>query len=331
MCLSWVNINRICLGHSDGSITLWSIYPQRMIMRQSIHISYILDIKSAYPSHPYHIVTTPVGGCPTLTDLNLPGAERTYIPLSNAINFQHNLLDWNDHLQGFLLLHPSPSPHNSIIGIAHVRYFIQSRSLMTVPSKPMCLGAGKTHPFVLVGCADGSLWAFNALRVMLKDRQDPMYKMKVFEHEYRPIKTAPVTAPQGSGDEPEDIRGASRILQGFVPLVNTNPRAEYIREINIQRGNQARAKAAGGTSKQEAKQPEVEDMFLEGINMDGEQYIETLKGDAKISAAIQATVNEALTRITNVVWNPNVEFGWWAAASMGSGLIKVMDLGIEGE
>lgn len=38
---------------------------------------------------------------------------------------------------------------------------------------------------------------------------------------------------------------------------------------------------------------------------------------------------EPQTRITGVTWNPNVEFSWWAAAAMGSGLVRVMDVGAE--
>jgi transcription factor C subunit 6 len=34
-----------------------------------------------------------------------------------------------------------------------------------------------------------------------------------------------------------------------------------------------------------------------------------------------------LTRISAVAWNPNVEFSWWAAAAMASGLVRIMDLG----
>ena len=40
-------------------------------------------------------------------------------------------------------------------------------------------------------------------------------------------------------------------------------------------------------------------------------------------------IQEPLTRITAVAWNPNIEVGWWAAAAMGSGLVRVMDLGVE--
>ncbi|KAJ4300557.1 hypothetical protein N0V88_003235 [Collariella sp. IMI 366227] len=50
--LTWVNTNRLCLGHSDGSLTLWSIHPCQLLLRTSVHTTHILDIRSAYPPTP---------------------------------------------------------------------------------------------------------------------------------------------------------------------------------------------------------------------------------------------------------------------------------------
>ncbi|KAI7786882.1 hypothetical protein LA080_001674 [Diaporthe eres] len=317
--LTWVNTNRLCLGHTDGSISLWSIYPRQMLMRKSVHISYILDIASGFPSYPYHISSTPVGGCPTVTDLNLPSAETTYIPMVGAVNFQHNLVDWNDHLQGFFGMHPAPIPHNTIIGWGHIRYYMQSRTLMTTPSPPMCLASGRTHPFTLVGCADGSLWAINPLRILLKDRGDPIYKLKVLHHEFRPAaKLGGVPKQPG-----EVVRGAARILQGFLPEMNSNPRAEYVREQNKKR-NEANRRKSKGKGKKKALDDGDTDIDDEDDGL--------TKGEGKALSKLldetRAVVHDARTRVVVAAWNPNVEYGWWAAVAMGSGLVKIMDLGV---
>lgn len=39
-------------------------------------------------------------------------------------------------------------------------------------------------------------------------------------------------------------------------------------------------------------------------------------------------LHESLTRITAMEWNPNDGYGCWAAVAMGSGLVRVMDLGL---
>lgn len=320
-CLTWVNINRLCLGHTDGSISLWSIYPQQLLTRRAAHISQILDIASGFPSHPYHIATVPVGGCPTLTDLNLPSAETTYVPLPSCTNFQPNLLDWNDHLQGYFGLHPSPAPHNTVVGFTHVRHFVQSRTLMTAPSPPMCVAGGRTHPFALVGCADGSLWAFNPLRVLIKERGDELHKLKVLQHEFRPPPESPSAAV------PQDIRGAARILQGFRPEFNSNPRPELLKELDKRRAAGRQGKKPKGKShrKKAPGQEEVNPKKGEhGLKVQEEEEL------ARETDRPKVFVHEARTRITVAAWNPNVEYGWWAAAAMGSGLVKVMDLGLDG-
>ncbi|KAK7748775.1 hypothetical protein SLS53_000799 [Cytospora paraplurivora] len=317
--LSWVGINRLCLGHTDGSISLWSVHPRKMLLRKSIHISYILDVASGFPSHPYHIASTPVGGCPALTDLNIPSAETTSTPILGAVSFQNNLMDWNDHLQGFFGMHPSPTPHDTLIGWAHVRFFVQSRTLMTTPSPPMCLSSGRTHPFVLVGCADGSLWAMNPLRALFRDRSDPIYKLKILQHEYRPTAKLNISLQPG-----EQIRGAARILQGFLPEVNSNPRAEFAREQNLLRlqANKKKSKS----KKKKSSRPETDEKDVEIVDGLSKGEGQAL---AKLLDKTRAVVHEARTRVVVAAWNPNVEYGWWAAAAMGSGLVKVMDLGVE--
>lgn len=301
-------------------------------MRRPIHNSHILDIASGFPSHPYHIATSPVSGSPTLTDLNLPSAETTSIPLPNLLNFQPNLLDWNDHLQGYFNIYPSPSPLNNIVGWTHVRYFVESRVLMTTPSPPMCIASGRTHPFTLVGCADGSLWAMNPLRVLIRDKADEVHKLKILQHEFCPtrkIHNPNIAAPPG---EPI-LRGAVRILQGFKPEMNRNPIAELARAAENKPRSKKRKKPSkgGGNSRRSSNMAAVAALV---------EVEESSEDDAKKKAEFQAlakkldhskiAVHEARTRITFAAWNPNIEYGWWAAAAMGSGLVKVMDLGIDG-
>ncbi|CAN8102951.1 unnamed protein product [Discula destructiva] len=320
-CFTWVNINRICLGHSDGSTSLWSIYPQQMLSRRSAHTTYIVDIASGFPSHPYHIATIPVGGYSTLTDLNLPSAETTFIPTTD-VNFQPNLLDWNDHLQGFFAMLPSSSPQKTVVGWAHVKFFVQSQMLLTAESPPMCIASGKTHPFTLVGCADGSLWAFNPMRVLMKERYDDTHKLKVLQHEFRPPHKVPSIAAD------KTVRGAARISQGFRPVFNSNARLDiherfedYQKRQKMKRPVNLR-KPGKKSRKRKGYDSEDENEGENGMKLSDEAALARTVDQSKV------VVHDSRTRITVAAWNPNVEFGWWAAAAMGSGLIKVMDLGL---
>lgn len=293
-----------------------------MLSRRSVHITHILDIASGFPSHPYHIVTSPVGGCSTLTDLNLPSAETTYIPIPSVVNFQSNLLDWNDHLQGYFAMHPSPMPHNTVVGHAHIKFFVQSRVLLTADSPPMCIASGKTHPFTLVGCADGSLWAFNPMRVLMKERGDDLHKLQVLQHEFRPPQKIAVGAVK-------NVRGAARILQGFRPVFNNNPRvemmAEYLRRVKARKPANLKRPGRARSHRKKGEESDGDEEGENGLRLRDEAYL------AKELEQSKAVIHESRTRITVAAWNPNVEFGWWAAAAMGSGLVKIMDLGLTDE
>lgn len=300
-------------------------------MRRSVHNSHILDIASGFPSHPYHIATSPVSGSPTLTDLNLPSAETTSVPIPNLLNFQPNLLDWNDHMQGYFNIFPSSAPHNNVVGWAHVRYFVSSRFLMTTPSAPMCIASGRTHPFTLVGCADGSLWAMNPLRVLIKDKSDDVYKLKIMEHEFRPARKI-----NASPNAAEALRGAVRILQGFKPEINSSPQAELAREQSKPRTSRTKKKrpSKGGGRRKGASNHNNNNATAaasaeaeEESEEEGLTKAETLALTKRLDRS-KVVVHEARTRVTVAAWNPNIEYGWWAAAAMGSGLVKVMNLGI---
>ncbi len=41
-----------------------------------------------------------------------------------------------------------------------------------------------------------------------------------------------------------------------------------------------------------------------------------------------ATVYEEASAVTALAWNPNLHVGGWAAAGMGSGLVRIEDLAI---
>ncbi|AEO67129.1 7c04381b-c55c-4fbf-acd6-1219b56885eb [Thermothielavioides terrestris] len=314
-CLTWVNVNRIALGHSDGSITLWSIYPRQLLQRIGAHTTYVIDICSGYPSNPHLVASVPVGGCATLTDLSQPSSELTYFPVP-AISFQPNLLCWSEPMQGFMALYPSSTP-STTIAFLHHRYFCQARSITTGPNTLMCVSAGATHPFVLVGCADGSVFSCNGLQKLFKQKGELLHKLRVFEHEYKPADPEAQTRRR-DGSSTTPLRGTARVLQGFLPEDNDDPRTEKRKEMDRKRRAALKKKAAskkkgGSRSKTAAAEAEAEDREAE--------LAERL--------ASRVVIHEPLTRVTAIKWNPNVQFSCWAACAMASGLIKVMDLGVD--
>ncbi|KAI1659903.1 WD40 repeat-like protein [Daldinia decipiens] len=310
-CFSWLNMNRIVVGLSDGSVAVWSVSPFQQLQRHPVHSSPIMDIVSGYPSKPFLIATMPMGGVFTLTDLNRPTAEKTYHG-NPLVSLQPNVLSWSDQLRGFASIWPTSFPGTSTVSFVHSRVFPLSRHICTVEGQTSCLAFGTCHPCLLVGSSDGSVWTLNVMRKVLSHREKT-HKIKIFQHEY-----AAPPLPDATNDDDEQIplRGGCRILHGFLPQVNFHPLGTRI-------AKESRVKRARGEKKaanKKAEKPANEEPF-EDLAESDEDYF------TMVPAPI--VVHEPQTRITALCWNPNVEFSWWAAAAMGSGLVRVMDLGIE--
>ncbi|PNP38867.1 hypothetical protein TGAMA5MH_09091 [Trichoderma gamsii] len=299
--IAWVNCNRMAVGYSDGSIALWSIYPQRLLSRHPVHHSDIIDMVSGYPTLPNIIASIPVGGTARVIDLQAPSYETTEAqrPL---VHTQPGLLAYSDHLLGFLSIYPSASALNTIIGFLHHAHFPVCRRVFTGDSFLTCLAVGRLHPFLLIGATDGSLWCLNAQTEVFSNRHESTDKIRVFQHEHRPGHLFPP-------DSPAAARGVCRILHGFTVDRNRNSKPEA--KLSAKKGKKLRAKEPAEVAVEEGEGEEDDDEA----------------GD--LTDPFRATLYEALTRITAIEWNPNLDHGSWAAVAMGSGLVRVIDLGLE--
>ncbi|KAI1143390.1 WD40 repeat-like protein [Hypoxylon sp. FL0543] len=310
-CFTWINMNRVAVGLSDGSVALWSLSPCQQLHRHPIHSSPIMDIVSGYPSSPFLVATMPMGGVFTLTDLNRPTAEKTYHG-NPVVSLQPNVVAWSDHLRGFASIWPTSFPGTSTISFVHSRVFPLSRHICTIEGQTMCLAFGTCHPFLLIGGLDGSVWILNVLRKVSSHR-DKTHKLKLFQHEYCPL---PPSNAANNNEERVLHRGACRILHGFLPQHNIHP-------LGMRVAKESRVKRSRGEKKAEKKRARKSEE--EGIPDEQEE----VDDDNFTMVPGPITIHEPLTRITAVSWNPNAEFSWWAAAAMGSGLVRVMDLGVE--
>lgn len=372
-CFTWANMNRIAVGHTDGTVALWSVYPCQVLQRHPVHISPIMDIASGYPSHPLVVATVPMGGVLTITDLGRrPNQETSYNP-NLGVCVQAGLLSWSEALRGFASIWPSAFAGNASVGFGQVRVYAQGRYLMTLDSPPTCLAVGVCHPCLLAGTADGSLWAVNIMKKAYSHRETSA-KMRLFQHEYRAAAAAAAGPPEAGNDDEdgssggddkvrvrEPPRGKCRILYGFLPERNSHPKAQKIAQQRAEKkkkkGKGQKGKGKGkGKSKSKAKgkgkgkaktmhsgggggsdYEEEDDGSEEEDSDDDDDLSDALnaepEGDADADGPSATTqplpVHDPQTRITAIAWNPNVRLSWWAAAAMGSGLVRVMDLGVE--
>ncbi|KAI1114352.1 hypothetical protein F5Y14DRAFT_414786 [Nemania sp. NC0429] len=319
-CFTWINMNRVATGLSDGSVIVWSLSPLRILQRHPIHSTAIIDIVCGYPSDPFIVSTVPIGGVLTLTDLSRPSAETTYHP-NMMVSLQPNQLAWSPHLRGFASIWPSAFAGNPNLSFLPVRGFSVCRHLITVTGQPTCISIGPCHPYLLTGATDGSVWVFNILRKLSSHREKTM-KVKLLQHEFHPLPSLDA----GNNEEEGKPRGTCRILHGFLPEPNSHPismkmaKTQKLNREKNKKGSQAKNKGKGkakvGSEKAQSNtsgQPEGE--------VDEEAVMTTGPGPI--------VLYEPQTRITAMAWNPNVEFSWWAAVAMGSGLVRVIDIGAE--
>lgn len=255
-----------------------------------------MELATGYPSMPYIVAATPLGGTMRILDLEAPSYEFTEVQAIN-VTTQPGLLAWSDQMLGFFSIYPSARVNNTVIGFMHHANFPLFRTTFTGDSFPSALASGKTHPFLLIGLMDGSVWCLNPQVEHFNSRTDATYRIRLFQHEHRPHHFFDDESPAGR-------RGVSRVVQGFEVEKNRNPKNEA--QPATKKGKAVKKKAV-------VENDEDEDEVL------------------KSSDASRAAVYEPLTRITAMEWNPNTGYGCWAAAAMGSGLVRIMDLGIEND
>ncbi|KAG5997791.1 hypothetical protein E4U54_002310 [Claviceps lovelessii] len=298
--MAWATSNRLVVGYSDGSVALWSVYPCFLISRQPVHHSLIVDLATGHPSHPFLVASTPIGGVTKLVDLSRPTVETTEVQ-TNAVSWQPNMLAYSRHLQGFYSVYPSANALNTMVAFLHQRFFPIVRRVFVGESYNSGLAVGRTHPFLLIGSTDGSLWSLNPQVELFNSRRGPTDRLRIFQHEHRSKELFPA-------DSPASERGASRFLHGFAVEKGRRPKGE----VKVQPAKKQ-------------KRPKRADVgAVEGGGDDDED-----EEAASVMDPTRGIVYEPLSRVTSIEWNPNQDFGCWAAAATASGLVRIMDLGLD--
>lgn len=332
-CLTWLSNDRIAVGCGNGHVAIWNIADciakynkdtpdvrPAPFWYHRLHTTFVVSIISYQPYPTQYLATNAVDGKERVTSIQNPyhdtvwGSRERYLIPS---------LTYSPHIMGLY-----ETDETDGVRARPLRHHPQSRAVGKAPAQILCMDSGKVHPSILFGCADGSVSTTNPTRRIfirrLTAERVEAWQQTWFRHEFVPenrqqTKSYEVSLANDlantSRSYTQPRKGVSRFLESYklgkVPLVR----------------NQQLAK---GKDKKPVPVPVPSD--------DDEEYEEeeeegddakTKKGKQKVEyEEIQISIFEEEQAVTCVAWNPNLNTGGWAAATMANGLIRVEDLAV---
>ena len=313
-CLAWISTTSIAAGCANGRVAIWNIATS--ILEAKCDVT---QHNSTDPSQSQKAAGDPPNAIPYFYH---PLHSSYILSICSAYPLYPHFL-FTTSIDGYTRMTDIRSPHidsvtttrnrtasiaisycpqiqsamtsedNDLIRALPLRHFYQSHYLARTGGTVLSLGAGKAHATLLVGDADGIALITNPMRKMMGTRQLGQWQQTWFRHEWVPTKKRPLP------EMPPEYESDGMDIDGELGSSNTEPEFD-VRE---------------GVSR-----------ITEGYKMES---IQMGKHDKKgKSGLVYSTIFEDESGVTCVVWNPNVKCGGWAAAGMGSGLVRVEDLAI---
>ncbi|KAK2879489.1 hypothetical protein FQN49_000821 [Arthroderma sp. PD_2] len=172
-CLTWMSPTDIAIGCANGFVGLWSLVESARdesppnpepYLYIPVHDTYILNIVSAYPTHPYIIAATSMGGQTRLVSLQDPTAE-----IADALRLRvgTQCLIYAPYLRSVIT-----NDEGDFIRLLPLRRFFTSLAALKSRSSVTALAtASLHHPCILAGNASGAVIANNPLRKLIHSKE----------------------------------------------------------------------------------------------------------------------------------------------------------------
>ncbi|EFE40706.1 transcription factor TFIIIC complex subunit Tfc6, putative [Trichophyton verrucosum HKI 0517] len=164
---------KYAIGSANGFIGVWSLV--QSARRESItnpepylyvpiHDTYILNVASAYPTHPYIIAATSVGGQTRLVSLQDPAAE---VVDALRLRIGTQCLVYSPFLRSFIT-----NDEGDFVRLLPLRRFFSSLAALKSRSIATSLAtASLHHPCILAGNAGGAVIGNNPLRKLIHSKE----------------------------------------------------------------------------------------------------------------------------------------------------------------
>ena len=315
-CLHWLSGTTLAVATAAGTVGIWSLthpgtlaaseannYSPRPWFYQQVADTYILTISSGWPSNPQFLSISTADGFARLIDIRSPTADTVVSIRGRTLCLAQA---WHEHTQSFVM----PDEHY-ILRHTPIRRYYHNLYSMRLENSITRVATSPVHPGVLVGGTDGDVQTSNPIMRITNYKIMP-WQQKWFVHEWRgPMERMLV--------KPTD---ADVVAAEGGPVEQSN--------------NDATSEPQVGASADEAKkvpqeilsQPlvRITEGYKAGQTGIAHTSAATKRGNPEVGRSI--SIFEEQTAITALAWNPNLKFGTWAVAGMGSGLLRVEDVGI---
>ncbi|OAL49507.1 hypothetical protein IQ07DRAFT_588069 [Pyrenochaeta sp. DS3sAY3a] len=300
-CLNWISSTTLAVATASGAVAMWTLtQPGTMKNRNSVARAsppwfyrqladgYILNMASGWPSQPHWLSISVADGFSRLYDIRSPSADTVTSIRGRTLCLTQA---WHENTQAFVMSDEHFTvKHNPIRRYHHNLYTMRSDCVVTR------VAASLVHPGVLMGGTGGNVEASNPVGRIANYKVFP-WQQKWFVHEWRgPVENL-VVEPRRQADDIEMLEGTSPSPSNYVSQeILSKPLIRF-------------------TEGYKATQP-------------GIAYSAISKKPTNPDVGKGITVFEEQTAITALAWNQNLKYGTWAVAGMGSGLLRVEDIGI---
>lgn len=298
-CLHWLSGSTVAVGTSAGTLAIWTLTrsgtlsagtnPRPWFYKQ-IGDTYVLTLQSGWPSQPHFLSASTADGFARLYDIRSPEADTVASVRGRVLVVTQA---WHEHTQSFIM----PDEHY-ILKHNPIRRFYHNIYSSRAESSIIRVAASPVHPGVLIGGANGAVFATNPVGRVVNTKVGP-WQQNWFVHEWRPPVERMVVKPRTQDAEMQDGE-VTEVPNPTFSKVPTSVLSEPMVRI---------------TEGYKATQP-------------GIQYSTTSKKKPEHENSTLITIFEEKSSISALAWNPNLEFGTWAVAGMNSGLLRVEDVGV---
>ncbi|KAL5117548.1 hypothetical protein ACEQ8H_004578 [Pleosporales sp. CAS-2024a] len=304
-CLRWLSGTTMAIATALGTLAIWTLsHPSTLSTSPTSQTSprpwfyhqlsdtYILTLTSGYPSQPHLISITTADGFGRLYDMRTPSADNTASIRGRTLCVTQ---DWHEQTQSFI----GPDEyymlkHNPIRRYYHNLYTMRAESIIT-----RC-AASPVHPGILIGGADGCIEASNPVGRICNYKLIP-WQQTWFKHEWRRPVHQLVRRQPGEEEEEEDDDDENTRQQFSADAPPTTFLEQPLVRI---------------TEGYKAVQPGIQ------------HSVTSKKKTTNVDVGKGITIYEEKSAVTALAWNPCLRFGDWAVAGMGSGLLRVEDVGV---